>query len=74
MSDNKEKIDWNKREIGALWKKTKGMQPFYSGKITVDGRDFEIVCFTNKHKTADNHPDVRIYLSSDHVPTESPII
>ena len=74
MSDNKEKIDWNKREIGALWKKAKGTQQFYSGKISLEGKDYEIECFTNKFKKADNHPDGRVYLSADHEPTNSPII
>lgn len=74
MSEEKEKIDWNKREIGALWKKTKGIQAFYSGKLTIDGKDIEIICFSNKHKTEEKHPDVRIYLSSDPVPTDNSII
>lgn len=59
----KEEDDWSKREIGALWKKSSPTQDFYSGKISVNGQNFEIVCYTNKHKSADNHPDIRIYTS-----------
>jgi uncharacterized protein (DUF736 family) len=56
-----EKTDWNKLEIGALWKKTGKTESFYSGKIKINGKDQEIVCFVNKHKSAENHPDIRIY-------------
>ena len=68
------KIDWNAREIGALWKKNKNGQNFYSGKFTYEGKEVEVVCFTNKHKTSDTHPDVRIYLSGDPKPSKDPII
>jgi len=63
MSDNKEKKDWSKLEIGALWKKSGQNQNYYSGKVNVNGKECEIVCFSNKHKTEDKHPDIRIYLS-----------
>lgn len=65
MANNqeKDKSDWSKREIGALWKKTNGSQSFYSGKIKLNGEEIEIVCFSNKHKTEDRHPDIRVYIS-----------
>ena len=55
--------DWGKREIGALWKKEGNGNPFYSGKVKVGDKEVEIVCFSNKHKTEDKHPDIRIYIS-----------
>lgn len=67
MSNNtendKKENDWAKREVGALWKKTNSNQSFYSGKVKVGDKEVEIVCFTNKHKSEDKHPDLRIYLS-----------
>lgn len=74
MAEEKQKRDWSKLEMGALWKKTNATQSFYSGKIKIEGKEFEIICFTNKHKTADNHPDIRIYLSQDDGGKEDPII
>ena len=64
MSDNKES-DWTKREVGALWKTEGKNQSFYSGTINVGGENFKIVCFLNKHKKSNSHPDLRIYKSND---------
>ncbi|MDB4314594.1 DUF736 domain-containing protein [bacterium] len=62
MSDVKK--DWDKLEIGALWKRqSKANNPYYSGKLEVDGKKYEVVCFPNTNKKEDKHPDVRIYLS-----------
>lgn len=63
--DNNEKKenDWKKREVGALWRKSNASQDFYSGKIKVNGEEVEIVCFTNKFKSEEKQPDLRIYLS-----------
>jgi uncharacterized protein (DUF736 family) len=63
-----------KKELGALWKrKSKSNETYLSGviKLNVLGIDKEIpiVGFSNKFKTQDNHPDVRIYLSE---PREKP--
>lgn len=58
-----EKKDWSKVEIGALWKKEGGGQSFYSGKVKVGKTEVDVVCFSNKYKTEDKHPDIRIYIS-----------
>lgn len=73
MSEEKQKKDWSKLEIGALWKKTSATQPYYSGDLQIEGKAYKIICFTNKHKTEDRHPDIRVYLSEDS-PQESAII
>lgn len=55
--------------IGAFWGKTskKGTR-FYSGAITLDGKEYEVVMFTNT-KTKDTQPDFRVHLS---VPYQKP--
>ena len=57
--------DWQKREIGALWRREGKNQNYLSGKITLgdSGKEktFQVVIFTNKYKKQDNHPDFRIY-------------
>lgn len=64
QQEPQEKIDWNKLEIGALWKKEGKKSPFYSGKVKdSNGKDVEIVCFPNTHKNAENQPDIRIYIN-----------
>jgi uncharacterized protein (DUF736 family) len=55
-------------EIGALWKKEGKAQKFLSGTIKRSAipqgnDDIQIVIFSNKFKKADNHPDLRMYLS-----------
>lgn len=55
-------------EIGALWKKQGLTQKFLSGTIKRSAipegnEDIQIVVFSNKFKKAENHPDLRIYLS-----------
>ena len=57
------KKDWNKLELGALWKKTsKDGNSFYTGLIKIDGKEINVICFPNKAKKEDKHPDVRVYL------------
>ena len=63
MSEEKEKKDWSKLEIGALWKKEGRDQNYYSGYVKIDGKEQEVICFANKHKTEDKHPDIRVYIS-----------
>lgn len=47
-------------ELGALWEKTSAKGVVYlAGKI--DGKN--IVCFRNKEKKTDKHPDWRVLLS-----------
>lgn len=62
---NQSNSDWSKREIGALWKRVGSNQKYLTGKVKVDGSEKSIVVFVNKHKTKDNHPDFRVYLSRD---------
>ena len=55
-------------ELGALWKKEGKGQKFLSGSIKRSSlpegnEDIQIVIFSNKFKKADNHPDLRMYLS-----------
>ena len=60
------KKDWQKLELGALWKKfSKSGDGFYTGNLKVDGKSFKIICFANTNKKSDNQPDVRIYLDED---------
>lgn len=63
MSEQTEKQkEWSDRELGALWKKTSNSGlAYYSGKIKIDGKEYELVCYANKDKKSDNQPDVRIY-------------
>ena len=62
--------DWQERECGALWKQKGRNQNFLSGHVEVDNgfgekQKVKLVVFSNKHKSADNHPDFRVYLSKD---------
>ena len=70
MTDNTDKAtektnEWQKREIGALWRREGKNQNYLSGKITIgefeNEKTFQVVVFTNKYKKQENHPDFRIY-------------
>ena len=69
-TDNK--TDWQKREVGALWKKESATQKFFSGHVKVDDYGEEkllkVVVFSNRHKNKDSHPDFRIYTVEDQKP------
>ena len=67
MSDtNNEKTDWQKREMGALWKKDSGSQKYLTGHVKTESGVIEkVIIFSNKHKTKDNQPDFRVYRSED---------
>ena len=71
MSDEK-KTDWQKREVGALWKKERPTQKFFSGHVKVDDYGEEkllkVVVFSNRHKNKDSHPAFRIYTVEDQKP------
>lgn len=62
-TSTKEENEWAKREIGVLWKHSNAKQSFYSGKVQFNDQELNIVCFSNKNKQKDSHPDIRIYLS-----------
>jgi len=59
MEDNKQKTDWQEREIGALWKNEGRNQTYLTGKVG----DQKVVVFSNKNKNKDNQPDFRVYKS-----------
>ena len=69
MSNETKASEWQKRECGALWKKESPTQKYYSGHVKVDDNGEEklvrVVVFSNRHKTKDNHPDMRIYTVED---------
>lgn len=68
--------EWQKRELGALWKRVsapsssfpKG-RTYLTGKIKIDElgeeKTVNIVVFSNIDKKNDKAPDFRIYLSKD---------
>jgi len=67
-NNEKQKSDWSKRDVGALWKRESTNQKYLSGYVKIDELGIEteikIVVFSNKNKK-DNlkAPDYRIYLS-----------
>tara|TARA_R100000808_G_C2136039_1_gene144372 strand:+ start:1454 stop:1747 length:294 start_codon:yes stop_codon:yes gene_type:complete len=68
-TDNKSQTDWQKREVGALWKKESSTQKYFSGHVKVDDYGEEkmvrVVVFSNRNKSKDNQPDFRIYTVDD---------
>lgn len=64
------KIDWNKRELGALWRREGKNQNYLSGFIKVGEfgveREYKLVIFTNKNKSKNpKAPDFVVYQSED---------
>jgi uncharacterized protein (DUF736 family) len=57
--------DWQKREVGALWKKKSATQPYLAGHVNIGDSKVKIVIFTNKFKDTDAKPDYRIYLAKE---------
>lgn len=50
------------RKIGALWyRKNKTGGSFYSGQITVGGRNIKILVSANNYKEESKHPDLVIF-------------
>lgn len=66
MENNKQQNDWQKRDIGALWKRDGKTQKYLSGYFKDElGEQVEIVIFANKFKNENpKAPDYRVYLSS----------
>lgn len=59
------------KELGALWERTsKAGNFFLSGKVKIDGKETEVICFKNNKKDP-KHPDWKIYLSE---PKQKPSI
>ena len=69
MAEQKPQNEWEKKELGVLWSRTKkdSTEKFLTGKINLKNygfdRDVDVVIFKNKTKTKDTHPDLRIYFS-----------
>lgn len=67
---NKNTNEWDKKELGVLWSRksqSKG-ETYLTGVLNLKNlgygdKDVAIVCFKNRTKHKDTHPDVRIYLS-----------
>ena len=55
--EDKQKNEWQEREIGALWKNEGRNQTYLTGKVG----DQKVVIFSNKHK--DNHFQQKHYLN-----------
>jgi hypothetical protein len=65
--------NWDEKELGCLWKREKQStkEKYLTGVLSAKklqalvaaGADVQVVCFSNKGKTKDTHPDLRIYLS-----------
>lgn len=69
MAENANQDSWQQKELGVLWKrKKKGTnESFLTGRINLKNlgfdKDVEVIIFTNKKKTEEKHPDLRIYVS-----------
>jgi len=77
MADQKRPSE---QSVGALWRKTGARGDYFTGTIETNGGErnggetTKIVVFSNGHKTADKHPDFKIFLSRprpDAAPTPS---
>ena len=64
--------EWDKKELGCLWRReSKNGEKYLTGVLSAEklsallasGEDVQIICFTNKQKQKDTHPDLRIYIS-----------
>ena len=69
MDNQKTQTDWQKREIGALWKRESPNQKYFSGHVLVDDfgveKKLKVLIFTNKSKQKENQPDFRVYKADD---------
>lgn len=72
------KGNWDEKELGCLWRKESKttQEKFLTGVISLKNigidRTVDVVVFTNKRKTKDTHPDLRIYLSEKKGATPTP--
>lgn len=68
------KTDWEAKDLGCMWKREKQgtKEKYLTGVLNANklrkvletaGEEVQLVVFSNKNKTKDNHPDLRIYLS-----------
>lgn len=68
--NNDNKGEWQKRELGAFWKRTsQSGQTYLSGHVEVDelGTKKKVKCvmFSNKDKSNERAPDYRVYVSKE---------
>jgi hypothetical protein len=64
-----------KESIGALWIRNGSSGEFLSGKITINGKETEIIAFVNTYKQeGEKTPDWRIFISEPRnaSPTQKP--
>ena len=68
----KEKNEWQQREVGALWKRvSKSGQKYLSGHVSIEDelgteKRMKVICFSNKFKSENEKaPDLRVYIQSD---------
>ena len=69
-TNNNNQSEWQKRELGALWKRTsQSGQTYLSGHVVVDElgteKKIKVVVFSNKDKKNERAPDYRVYKSKD---------
>lgn len=65
MSEQNNSWD-NKQRLGGLWRReSKSGNKYLTGKITLDGQDYNLVIFAAKSKKTDKSPDFNVYLSED---------
>ena len=63
---NKQPSEWQKREIGALWKNEGRNQKYLAGHVKMpDGSEQKVVIFSNKNRSSDKAPHFRVYKSED---------
>ena len=63
---NKQPSEWQKREIGALWKNEGRNQKYLAGHVKMpDGAEQKVVIFSNKNRSSDKAPHFRVYKSED---------
>lgn len=73
-TDNGVKNVWDEKELGCLWRREKQStkEKYLTGVLKADklrellaksNEDIQLVCFSNKGKSKDTHPDLRVYLS-----------
>lgn len=79
---------WDIKELGCLWKKkSKKDESYFTGVIDMKKvvanlkvktleellkYNLDLICFQNKRKTKDTHPDVRVYWSEPRESASAP--
>jgi len=67
LEENKQKSEWQNREMGAFWTKNGPKGKYLTGHVEVDElgikQKVKVVVFPNRHKNNDRSPDYVIYKS-----------